>query len=164
MKRVFLTICGTCLGPPGPGGWAFILRYGQYSIERSGGSSDTTKARMELQAILEAFKAIMEPCEVQCVSDNQWLLENVACRREERQLSCWSRLSAHLPDPLPDADLWKAIDSLTERHLLGVLCGRQLSGSIDVKRCEELAVAQVGLHGEAPRMSGLIDRAALATE
>lgn len=159
MKRVFMTINGNCVGSHGPGGWAFILRFGQRSIERAGGSSDTTKVRMELQAVLEGFKALREPCEVQCVSDNRWLLESVSCLREERRLTCWSRLSVHLYDPLPNADLWKAIDPLTERHVLGTLHARQLSGLIDVKRCAELAATQVRFHCVGARVSSLIESA-----
>jgi ribonuclease HI len=38
MKQVTLISEGDCLGIPGPGGWAYILRYGEHSTERTGGS------------------------------------------------------------------------------------------------------------------------------
>jgi ribonuclease HI len=160
MKRIFLTIYGACLGSPGLGVWACILRYGEHSLERFGGSTNTTKARMELQAALEGFKAMKEASEVQIVSNSQQLLDGFGYWLEEWRATHWIQLKEHSPDPIPDADLWKAIDPLTRRHILGTLYARQLSSSIDVKRCEELAVEQVCLRGEAPRLSGPFESAA----
>jgi ribonuclease HI len=160
MKRITLTIDGTCLGSPGPGGWAYILRYGEHSLERSGGSTNTTKARMELLATLEAFKAIKEPCEVGFYSDSQQLLDGVLYWRDEWRLTEWTQLRVRLSDPLPDGDLWKALDPLAEKHLFGGMQAQLRSGSPDKKRCEELAVAQAGLYGDAPCWSSIIDEAA----
>ena len=52
MKTVNLTIASTCTGDPGCGGWAFLLRMGEHSMERTGGSPQTTKGRMELNAVI----------------------------------------------------------------------------------------------------------------
>ena len=52
MKTVNLTIVGTCTGDPGRGGWAFVLRMGEHSMERTGGSPQTTKAQMEMNAVI----------------------------------------------------------------------------------------------------------------
>jgi ribonuclease HI len=60
MKTVNLTIAGTCTGDSGRGGWAFVLRMGEHSIERTGGSPLTTKAQMELSAVTEGLKALLE--------------------------------------------------------------------------------------------------------
>ena len=52
---------GSCLGNPGPGGWAFIATDGNKTIERSGGEINTTNNRMELMAVLKAITAIKSP-------------------------------------------------------------------------------------------------------
>ncbi|MEZ4833521.1 MAG: RNase H family protein [Caldilineaceae bacterium] len=52
---------GACLGNPGPGGWAAILRYGEHEKELSGRFRDTTNNRMELRAAVEALNASNAP-------------------------------------------------------------------------------------------------------
>ena len=41
---------GSCLGNPGPGGWAFVATDDKHVAERSGGEANTTNNRMELTA------------------------------------------------------------------------------------------------------------------
>lgn len=59
---------GSCLGNPGPGGYAAIIQYGDRNEKEkiiSGADSDTTNNRMELTAVIEALcwvkKNIMPP-------------------------------------------------------------------------------------------------------
>lgn len=49
---------GGCLGNPGPGGWGYVIRVGEKTIERSGYDPSTTNNRMELTAVLEALKEL----------------------------------------------------------------------------------------------------------
>ena len=78
MKQVILTTDGACIGNPGPGGWAFILQYGQHVVERGGREpAKTTNNRMELQAAIEGLKALKEPCEVLLVSDSTYLWKGI---------------------------------------------------------------------------------------
>src|SRR5215207_6618020 len=49
---------GACPGNPGPGGWAWATRDGRHD---SGGSPQTTNQRMEIQAALEAVRALDGP-------------------------------------------------------------------------------------------------------
>jgi ribonuclease HI len=46
---------GSCLGNPGPGGWAWAIPDGRYD---SGGERLTTNQRMEITAALEALRSI----------------------------------------------------------------------------------------------------------
>ena len=49
---------GGCLGNPGPGGWAYVLKAdGVFEKEASGNERNTTNNRMELTAVIEALKA-----------------------------------------------------------------------------------------------------------
>ena len=43
---------GSCLGNPGPGGWAALLTMGEREKEISGAENPTTNNRMELQAVI----------------------------------------------------------------------------------------------------------------
>ena len=64
MKRVELYTDGSCLDNPGCGGWAYILRYKEREKVGCGAQKDTTNNQMELRAIIEALRALKEPCEI----------------------------------------------------------------------------------------------------
>ena len=56
---------GGCIGNPGPGAWAYVLRHyletGEFEeITESGFSEATTNNRMELSAVIEALKKAQE--------------------------------------------------------------------------------------------------------
>src|SRR5450755_441225 len=61
MSEVEITTDGSCLGNPGPGGWACILRCGQHERVLQGGVADTTNNRMELTAAIEGLR--VEACQ-----------------------------------------------------------------------------------------------------
>lgn len=46
---------GSCVGGGGPGGWAFIMIHNEVEYHVSGGDTNTTNNRMELQAVIEAL-------------------------------------------------------------------------------------------------------------
>ena len=73
MKSVEIFTDGACKGNPGPGGYGAILRYNGYEKEVSGGEANTTNNRMELLAVIEAFKLLKEPCLVTLYSDSQYV-------------------------------------------------------------------------------------------
>jgi ribonuclease HI len=49
---------GSCLGNPGPGGWAAIIRDENGEVEYKGGEENTTNNRMEMTALLESLKVL----------------------------------------------------------------------------------------------------------
>jgi len=65
VKKVKIVTDGSCLGNPGRGGWACILRYNAHARELYGYAPHTTNNRMELTAAIEGLKALKEPCEVE---------------------------------------------------------------------------------------------------
>ena len=74
-KKVIIFTDGSCLGNPGVGGYGVILRYGNVEKELWGGEPDTTNNKMELIAMLCAFKSIKTPIdEVEFISDSQYVL------------------------------------------------------------------------------------------
>lgn len=63
---------GSCLGNPGPGGWAFTS---PGHLSNSGYEPDTTNNRMELQAIIEALKwanTVYPEVHIKIFSDSLW--------------------------------------------------------------------------------------------
>ena len=71
MKKVKLITDGACLGNPGPGGWACILRYNEHKKEIWGAERYTTNNRMELKAAIEGLRALKQGCEVEVVTGRE---------------------------------------------------------------------------------------------
>jgi len=55
---------GACSENPGPGGWAAVFNTESKCFYISGNEIETTNNRMELKAIIEAFRAILEKAKV----------------------------------------------------------------------------------------------------
>jgi len=107
MKHVQIYTDGACLGNPGPGGWAALLRYGAHEKLLSGGEPSTTNNRMELRAAVEALKALKEPCEVDLYTDSQYLKKAFT----EGWLEEWRRRGWRTAEgkPVKNRDLWEAL-------------------------------------------------------
>ena len=56
MKKVQAITDGSCLGNPGRGGWACILRFGKHKKEMYGSDPDTTKGFLRLHYTKEIIQ------------------------------------------------------------------------------------------------------------
>ena len=77
MKEVEIHTDGSCLGNPGPGGWAAVLRHQGRERELSGGEALTTNNRMELMAAIMALEALTEPCQITLQTDSQYVRQGI---------------------------------------------------------------------------------------
>lgn len=104
---------GGCIGNPGPGGWAAILRYGEHVRELSGRYRATTNNRMELRAAIEGLAALKRACAVEIYTDSQYLRQGITqwCRRW--QANGWKTASKQ---PVKNKDLWQRLLAQVERH------------------------------------------------
>ena len=87
MKKVQLITDGACIGNPGPGGWACILRFGDHKKEMYGSEPKTTNNRMELTAAVKGLSALREGCEVEIVTDSQYMKNGIQ-KWIAKQLRC----------------------------------------------------------------------------
>ncbi|MFW6388741.1 MAG: RNase H family protein, partial [Desulfohalobiaceae bacterium] len=71
LPRVVIYTDGSCLGNPGPGGWAAVLSWGEAQKEISGGLAGTTNNRMELLAAIQALKSLKKSCQVDLYTDSR---------------------------------------------------------------------------------------------
>ena len=138
MKLVILFTDGSCLGNPGPGGWACLLRCGFVEKEISGTEAHTTNNRMELQAVIAGLAALKEPCAVRVVTDSQYVQ-----RAMTRHLSKWiSRGWVNSRGVLvSNRDLWEALLHESSRHEVTWTWVRGHGASAEQNRCDELAQA-----------------------
>ncbi len=58
LKQITLYTDGSCLGNPGPGGYAAVLIYKQHRKELAQGYELTTNNRMELLAVIKGLEAL----------------------------------------------------------------------------------------------------------
>jgi ribonuclease HI len=93
---------GACSGNPGPGGWAWATEEGR---QASGGALATTNQRMEIQAALEAVRALDGPLIV--VSDSTYV---VNCFRDGWWRAWLTRgwLNSG-KKPVANRDLWEPL-------------------------------------------------------
>ena len=78
MKKVQLLTKGSNPGNAGPAGWSLLLRWspaGRSPIEKTlaGATEEGSANRMELIAAIKGLEALKEPCEVELVSESQYL-------------------------------------------------------------------------------------------
>jgi ribonuclease HI len=155
MKQVTLISDGACVGNPGPGGWAYILRYAEHSVECAGGASDTTNNRMEITATIEGLKALKQPCEVLLISDSQYLLNGLLSWRFKWRDNGWMRKPKKGQErPVLNADLWQELDALADKHTIRGQWVKGHSGHPDNERCDELAEAQAAKYTDLPCWTG----------
>lgn len=137
MKRVTIFTDGSCLGNPGPGGWAAILRFGRHEKELTGGEPVTTNNRMEMMAAVQALSALKEPCEVELWSDSQYLINAF----EKKWVDTWLRNGwrTAAKEPVKNVDIWEQLIELTRKHKVRFNYVRGHAGHPENERCDVLA-------------------------
>jgi ribonuclease HI len=135
MKRVALITDGSCLGNPGPGGWACILRFGGAGKELFGYDPHTTNNRMELMGPIQGLLALKEPCEVEVTTDSEYVLQGIT-----RWIARWKRRHWWRKNrPVRNADLWIELDELASMHRAHWVWTKGHAAHADNNRCDWLA-------------------------
>ena len=136
MKKVQVITDGACSGNPGPGGWAAILRYNQHEKEMWGSESHTTNNRMELMAAIEALGSLKEDCEIEVVTDSEYVKKGIT-----EWIHGWKRKGwiTAAKKPVINQDLWKALDEQVTRHKTTWVWTKGHASHADNNRCDELA-------------------------
>jgi ribonuclease HI len=137
LKKVTLTTDGACLGNPGPGGWAALLRFGKHEKLISGGERDSTNNRMEITAVIEGLSALTERCEVQIVTDSQYVLKAF----EEGWFANWQKNGWRTADrkPVKNKELWEALAEGLEKHKVSWKWVKGHAGHEDNERVDQAA-------------------------
>lgn len=138
MKKVQIITDGSCIGNPGQGGWACILQYGTEKRELSGSEAQTTNNQMELTAAINGLKALHESCDVELVTDSQYLKQGVTEYLTRWKANGW-RTSKR--KSVQNQDLWRELDELASKHTVR---WAWVAGHADhdvQNRCDAIAVA-----------------------
>ena len=133
---------GACLGNPGPGGWAYILRNGNGEVECSGGESETTNQRMEVTAVLRALESLEQPSSVEIHADSQYVTKGLTEWMDGWIAKGWKNAAKK---PVKNQDLWQPLSQLREKHQLTTHWVRGHAGHPENERCDELASREAEL-------------------
>lgn len=103
---------GSCLGNPGPGGWAALIKNMDTGCEEilRGGNPKTTNNKMELMAILEALTEFVpdaeNPPKIKIYSDSNYCVKGI-----KEWLPGWVKVNFK---GKKNVDMWKAYLKLSD--------------------------------------------------
>ncbi|MFO3705780.1 ribonuclease HI [Xanthomonas codiaei] len=136
MKSIEVHTDGSCLGNPGPGGWAALLRYNGREKELAGGEAVSTNNRMELMAAIMALETLTEPCQIVLHTDSQYVRQGIT-----EWMSGWVRRGWKTAggDPVKNRELWERLHAATQRHRIDWRWVKGHNGDPDNERVDVLA-------------------------
>ena len=127
---------GACRGNPGPGGWGVYLKYGQHEKTFYGGEAETTNNRMELQAAIEALRALTRPSEVVLHTDSKYVMDGITSWLANWKKRGWKTASKK---PVKNQDLWQALDAEVQKHNVRWVWVKGHAGNDGNELADELA-------------------------
>ena len=132
-KKIKIFTDGSCLGNPGPGGWAAILFEREAKkpfITLKGHESETTNNRMEMVAVIEALRFICEnhlqQSPVTLFSDSTLVIKTLSLG--------WKRKK--------NLDLWEELDELNEELSVEYVWVEGHGKNKWNNECDRIAVAE----------------------
>jgi ribonuclease HI len=136
VKKIQLITDGACLGNPGRGGWAAILLHGEHRKELYGCEPHTTNNRMELTAAIEGLRALRERCEVEVVTDSEYMKNGITLWIVNWKKRNWMTSQKK---PVINRDLWEMLDEQAARHTTKWSWTKGHASHPDNNRADELA-------------------------
>ncbi len=130
---------GACLGNPGPGGWAALLRAKGTERLIAGGEPETTNNRMELMAAISALETLKRPCRVILTTDSRYVMQGI-----EEWVPRWIANGWKTADkkPVKNQDLWQRLAAAAAAHQLRWQWVRGHNGHVENERVDVAAREQ----------------------
>ena len=136
--EVIIYTDGACKNNPGIGGWGAVIRAGKHLKELSGAEEKTTNNRMEMQAAIEALKALKKPCDVTLFTDSKYLCDAFRQNWFRKWKANGWRTSKGTK--VLNQDLWNSLLKLDKKHDIKWKWVKGHASSEDNNRCDQLAV------------------------
>jgi ribonuclease HI len=104
---------GSCEGNPGPGSWSFVWVENDRIVDQNSGAvASTTNNRMELRALIEAYRVLPEDHEISVYSDS-----NLCVRTMNEWIAGWKRRGwRRRGGPIANLELVRELDALVNAH------------------------------------------------
>ena len=114
MDKVDIYTDGACIGNPGPGGWAFVIKYSNGEIkEFSGSTKFTTNNKMELTASIKAIKYFQKKIIINIYTDSKYLKDGITIWIKKWKLNGWKTSNKK---KVKNSDLWKLLEKKIQNH------------------------------------------------
>ncbi len=129
---------GSCLGNPGKGGYAAVLKHNDKVKEISAGYRLTTNNRMEFLAAIEALKSLKKRnLKIELYTDSNLLTQTI----EKGWLKSWKAKGWRKSDKKApeNLDLLKQLDEVIQGLDLKIIWIKAHNGHPENERCDELA-------------------------
>ena len=127
---------GACRGNPGPGGWGAVLHTDGHKRELYGSAGNTTNNRMELTAAIQALEALKRSSEIVLYTDSTYLKQGITEWLDGWKARGWRTASKK---PVKNEDLWRDLETATQRHDISWRWVRGHSGHPGNERADRLA-------------------------
>lgn len=135
-KQVEIFTDGSCLGNPGPGGYAALLCYQRHERIFTAGYRLTTNNRMELLAAIVALEALRYPCEVCLHTDSQYLRQGITQWLINWKKRGWKTAGNTL---VKNVDLWQRLERAAGQHQVKWQWVKGHAGHKENERCDQIA-------------------------
>ena len=132
---------GSCLGNPGPGGWAALLRHRNSEKLLSGAEPDTTNNRMELMAAIEGLEQLKIASQVRLTTDSEYVRQGITTWIAGWRANGWRTASRK---PVKNQDLWRRLDAAVAQHDVQWRWVKGHSGHPENERVDAAARAAIG--------------------
>jgi|SRR5579871_683994 len=142
MADVKIYCDGSCLGNPGPGGYAALLMFkGKADHEKvvAGFELSTTNNRMELRAAIEGLRSLTKKCRVTLWCDSLYVVKGMTEWMQGWQKSGFKR------GKVANIDLWQELLQVADEHAITWQWVRGHAGHQYNERVDEIAREQAGL-------------------
>ena len=104
---------GSCLGNPGNGGWAFLLKDGDKLISMSGFQKETTNNQMELTAAINALNYINDSLdEIVIITDSNYVKNGISEWIKSWKKNNWKTANK---SNVKNQHLWEKLDELNSK-------------------------------------------------
>ena len=100
---------GSCLGNPGNGGWAFLVKNNDIISSRSGFVLNTTNNQMELTAAIKAIEFLDTNDVINLLTDSNYVKNGITSWIKNWKINNWKNSSKQ---PVKNKDLWERLDEL----------------------------------------------------
>ena len=142
MDKVDIYTDGACLGNPGPGGWAFIIKYNGGKIkEFSGSEKYTTNNKMELTAAIKAVKYFKKKIIINIYTDSRYLKDGITTWIKKWKINGWKTSNKK---KVKNSDLWKLLEEGIKDHEIHWIWVKGHNENVFNEKADMLAKKAIG--------------------
>ena len=104
---------GSCIGNPGPGGWAAIILNGDNKDFISGRKKNTTNNQMELMAAIKALVFFSKKQKIRIYTDSNYVKEGITDWIKVWEKNNWKTTNKK---KVKNVELWIKLNTLSNFH------------------------------------------------